>query len=281
LQLPGASNNSSFTHRSAFFAGFRAMLSPAIAIATWGLVTGVAMAKILSVPNAIGMSLLVFAGSAQLAALPLIAANLPLWTIFFTATVVNLRFIIFGAAIQPHFSHLPLARRLLLGYLNGDVNFVLFIQRYPAIHLSTEAANKSAASEPTNNGESTGPVDSSEREAYFYGLSCCNWLAWQGASVIGILLAQRIPAEWDVGFAGTLALLAIAIPLFADRAGIAAMLSAAVVSLFGLHWPYRLNLVAAVLTATIVGLLVDRLSSRSNLQIQKTADNRHTTRRLK
>jgi predicted branched-subunit amino acid permease len=241
----------SYNHRQAFFAGFRAMLSPSIAIATWGLVTGIAMAKILSVPNAIGMSLLVFAGSAQLAALPLIAANLPLWTIFFTAAIVNLRFVIFGAAIQPHFAHLPLARRLLLGYLNGDVNFVLFIQRYPAANLSAEM------------------LHSHEREAYFYGLSCCNWLAWQGASIIGILLAQQIPGAWDVGFAGTLALLAIAIPLFADRAGIAAMLSAALVSLLGLHWPYRLNLVAAVLAATAVGLLVDRFSKRTSATTTK------------
>jgi predicted branched-subunit amino acid permease len=228
--------------RQAFQQGFRAMLSPSIAIATWGLVTGVAMAKILSVPQAIGMSLLVFAGSAQLAALPLIAANLPLWTIFFTASIVNLRFAIFGAAIQPHFSRLPLSRRLALGYLNGDISFVLFTQRYPP-------------------GAEGLRADVAEREAYFLGLSMCNWLAWQIASIAGILLAAHIPNAWNVGLAGTLALMAIAIPLLADRAGAAAMLAAAVVSLAGLHWPYRLNLVAAVLAATVVGLLVDRLAN--------------------
>jgi predicted branched-subunit amino acid permease len=228
--------------RAAFACGFRAMAAPSVAIATWGLVTGIAMAKALSVPQALGMSLLVFGGSAQLSSLPLIAANLPLWTIFFTAAIVNLRFIIFSAAMQPHFGHLPLVRRLMLGYMIGDVNFVLFIQRYPATQLENSPAT-------------------AEREAYFYGLSCCNWLAWQSASIIGILLAQHIPNAWDVGFAGTLALLAIAIPLFADRAGIAAMSSAAAVSLIGIAWPYRLNLVAAVLTATVVGLLVDRFFS--------------------
>lgn len=215
------------------------MLSPSIAIATWGLVTGVAMAKILSVPQAIGMTLLVYAGSAQLAALPLIAAGLPLWTIFFTASIVNLRFVIFGAAIQPHFGHRPLPRRLALGYLNGDISFVLFTQRYP------QAAAHS-------------PAATAEREAYFMGLSVCNWIAWQTASIAGILLAAHFPNEWNVGFAGTLALMAIAIPLLADRAGAAAMLAAAAVSLAGLGWPYRLNLVAAVLAATVVGLFIDR-----------------------
>lgn len=232
-----------FVNRAAFAAGFRAMLAPSFAIATWGLVTGVAMAKILTVPQAIGMTLLVYAGSAQLSALPLIAANLPLWTIFFTASIVNLRFVIFGAAIQPHFGQLPLPRRIGLGYLNGDISFVLFSQRYPATPLA-----------PAD----TAPID--EREAYFLGLSICNWLAWQSASIAGILLAAYIPNDWNIGFAGTLALMAIAIPLLADRAGTAAMLAAAVVSLAGLQWPYRLNLVAAVVAATVVGLLVDGLS---------------------
>lgn len=227
-----------FAQRAAFAAGLRAMLAPSIAIATWGLVTGVAMAKILTIPQALGMTLLVYAGSAQLSALPLIAAGMPLWTIFFTASILNLRFVIFSAAIQPHFGHLPLRRRLGLGYLNGDISFVLFTQRYPDA--------------PTR-------ADAEEREAYFLGLSVCNWLAWQIASVAGILLGAYVPEVWNLGFAGTLALMAIAIPLLADRAGAAAMLAAAAVSLLGLHWPYRLNLVAAVVAATVVGVLVDRL----------------------
>lgn len=219
------------------------MLTPSIAVATWGLVTGVAMAKILTVPQAIGMTLLVYAGSAQLAALPLIAANMPLWTIFLTAAIVNLRFVIFGAAIQPHFGHRPLARRLGLGFLNGDVGFVLFMQRYPP-------------------GEASLRIDAAEREAYFLGLAICNWLFWQIASIAGILLAAHFPDEWNVGFAGILALMAIAIPLLADRAGAAAMAAAAVVSLAGIHWPYRLNLVAAVIAATVVGVLVERYFGR-------------------
>ena len=230
-------------NRQAFRDGFRAMLAPSVAIATWGRVTGVAMAKILTVPQAIGMSLLVFAASAQLSALPLIVANMPLWTIFFTASILNLRFVVFSAVMQPHFGKLPLLRRLSLGYLNGDISFILFTQRYPRAEAGTDS-------------------ETAEREAYFWGLSVCNWVAWQTASIAGILLAAQIPDEWNVGLAGTLALMAIAIPLLADRAGATAMAAAAAVSLIGIHWPYRLNLVAAVITATIVGVLVERFFSR-------------------
>ncbi len=114
-----------FSRRRALF---RAFLP---AVFSWGLVTGVAMSKsALTVPEAIGMSLLVYAGSAQLAVLPLFAAGLPIWTIWLTAAVVNLRFVIFSAALQPHFSYLPLGRRTVLGFFNGDLHFVYFMQKY-------------------------------------------------------------------------------------------------------------------------------------------------------
>ncbi|MGT2492360.1 AzlC family ABC transporter permease [Cupriavidus basilensis] len=65
------------------------------------------------------------AGSAQLSVLPLFAAGLPLWTVWLTAAIVNLRFVIFSAGLQPHFSYLPLWRRTLLGSFNGRPAFRL------------------------------------------------------------------------------------------------------------------------------------------------------------
>ena len=63
-----------------FARGARDMAGAALGIAAWGLVTGVAMAKSgLPMPLALLMSLIVFAGSAQLAALPLLAGGAPLW----------------------------------------------------------------------------------------------------------------------------------------------------------------------------------------------------------
>ncbi len=51
-------------------------------IAAWGFVTGIAMVKGgLSPELAVAMSLLVYAGSAQLASLPLLAAGAPMGVI--------------------------------------------------------------------------------------------------------------------------------------------------------------------------------------------------------
>ena len=97
-------------------------------IGAWGLVVGVAMIKAgLTVPQALGMTLLVFAGSAQLASLPLIASHAPLWVIFATALVVNLRFVIFSAILAPHFAHLPMITLSCLVFLTVDVSVRLIV----------------------------------------------------------------------------------------------------------------------------------------------------------
>ena len=71
-------------------------------IGAWGLVVGVAMIKAgLSLPQALGMTFIVFGGSAHLASLPLIGAHAPVWVIFVTALAVNLRFVIFSAILAP------------------------------------------------------------------------------------------------------------------------------------------------------------------------------------
>jgi len=224
--------------RAAFLEGVKTMLPLVLPFAAYAFVTGMAMTKVLSPAAAIAMTMLVYAASAQLAALPLIAAHLPMWTIFFSAISVNLRFTIFSAAMQPRFGTLPFWRRLVLGYLNGDVAYVLFSKRY-------------SAQQPTTT------ENSAEHEGYFFGVALCNWFFWQIASICGVLFGQQIPASWDIGFAGTLALLAITIPLLVDAAGVLAMLAAAAACLVGLDWPYRLNIVAAVFAATIVGVTID------------------------
>ncbi|MBN8488792.1 MAG: AzlC family ABC transporter permease, partial [Burkholderiales bacterium] len=163
-----------------FHAGAREMAGIALGIGAWGLVTGVAMVKSgLGVPLSLLMTLTVFAGSAQLSTLPLIVAGAPLWVIWATAACVNLRFVIFSAGWRPYFAHLPLRRRLLMGYVSGDLNYVCFMRRYPE------------------------PVPAPGQLPYYWGGVAVNWSAWQGMSILGIVLADQVPTEWGLGFAGT------------------------------------------------------------------------------
>jgi predicted branched-subunit amino acid permease len=214
--------------------GFKTGLPTLFGIAAWGMVVGIAMVKSgLSVPQALGMTLLVFAGSAQLASLPLIAAQAPIWVIFATALVVNLRFVIFSALLGPHFAHLPWRQRFYLGYISGDLTVALFLQRYPTL----------------------APV--AGKLSYLKGLMFPNWFAWQIGSAVGILLGSAVPAEWGLGFAGTLAILCIMVPLMINNAALCGVLVAGAVSVLAYDLPYKLGLLLAVLVGMVTAMVIE------------------------
>ena len=223
------------TPRAAFRRGMRELLPFAPGVFAWGLVTGIAMAKSgLTVAQALGMTFLAYAGSAQLAALPLMAAFAPLWLVTLTAVIVNLRFVVYAMVLRRHVAQLSLNTRLWLGYLTGDVMFA----RYSAL----------LESEP----------DYPQRVAYFAGGATCNWIIWQVSSVIGILAAAVIPTQWGLELAGTLALVALVVPLCRERPALAGVLVAGAVSVLTHDLPLRLGLLLAVVAGCAVAIGLER-----------------------
>jgi predicted branched-subunit amino acid permease len=97
---------------------------------------------------------------------------------------------------------------------------------------------------------------------YFWGGSITNWGSWQGSSLLGIFLAESIPAQWGIGFAGTLALLGLTASLLSDRSTwiAAAVSGCAAVAAYAL--PLKLNIVVAIAAAVAVGLLIDHTTPK-------------------
>ena len=220
------------------------MAGVSLGIAAWGLVTGVAMAKSgLALPLAVAMSLLVFAGSAQLAALPLIVAGAPIWMVWAIALCVNLRFVVFSALWRPYFAHLPRGRRMCLGYFTADLNYVVFMTRFPQ------------------------PRPAPEQLPYFWGGVACNWTAWQVPAMFGIFLADAVPVHWGFGFAGTLALLGVGASLITGRGTAVAGGVAACAAVAAFALPYKLNIVVAIAAAVAMGLLIDHTRPRPPLPL--------------
>ncbi len=204
----------------------------------WGLMTGVAMVKSgMSVGESLAMTLLVFAGSSQLAAIPLIAVAAPAWVILSTSLCVNLRFVVFSAHMRPYLMHLPLRWRLFQGYLTADLSYVMFTRRFA--HPPKSA------------------VEQREQLAYLSGGSVFNWVSWQGASMLGIGLAHAIPAHWGLGFAGILALLGVGCSLASTalRRTSAGMAALAAVVAYAL--PLKLNIVVAIACSVALCLLLE------------------------
>lgn len=223
-----------------FARGALDMSGIAVGIAAWGLVTGVAMAKSgLALPLAVLMSLTVFAGTAQLAVLPLMAAGAPLGVIWATALCVNLRFMVFSASWRPYFRAYPASMRWRLAYFTADLNYVMFMRRFPK------------------------PEPAPEHLPYFWGGAVTNWGSWQVSSLVGLFLADAVPTQWGIGFAGTVALIGLTCSLLSDRStwAAAAVAAGAAVAAHGL--PLKLNIVVAIAAAVAMGLLVDRAAART------------------
>lgn len=210
-----------------------------LGVAAWGLVAGVAMAKSgMGVPLALVMSLLVYAGSAQIASLPLIAAGAPPWVVWATTLCVSLRFMAFSFHYRPYFAHLSRRHRIALSFLMGDTNFALFIRRFPE------------------------PVPGEKHEDYFLGGSLVTFGTWQVSIVTGIVAGHGIPADWGLGFAGTMALLALTCTQLRSPATWLAAVVASCAAVAAYALPLKLNIVVAIAAAVAVGALADRAPAR-------------------
>lgn len=218
--------------RPMFREGAREAAPMAIGIAAWGLVAGVAMVKSgMGIPLAIFMSVLVYAGSAQIASLPLIVAGAPIWVVLATTACVSLRFMAFSFHYRPYFAHLPRRRRIAFSYLMGDTNFALFIRRFPE------------------------PVPGGPYADYFLGNALVTYGLWQAAIITGIVAGHAIPTSWGLGFAGIMALLALTCTQLRSPSTIAAAVVAgcAAVAAYGL--PLRLNILVGIAAAVAVGVV--------------------------
>jgi predicted branched-subunit amino acid permease len=123
---------------------------------------------------------------------------------------------------------------VLLGYLIGDMGVVLYLKRVQ---------------------RDPGWVP---RDAYFHGMSSLNWAVWHVASLTGIFAAAWIPREWGLEFAGTLALVALLVPMCARLPGALGIAVAAGVGVATMHWPARLGLVFAVACGVVAAMLAER-----------------------
>jgi predicted branched-subunit amino acid permease len=218
--------------------GIMDQTSVAVGIGAWGLMTGVSMVQAgLSPLEALLMTLIVYAGSAQLAAVPMITAGAPVWVILAAAFCVNLRFVVFSAHLRPYLMHLPRWQRLVSGYVTGDLSYVFFAKRYP---------------HPGRNAE-----ELAQQQAYLMGNCAVNYLAWMGASVVGVLLANIVPLSWGLGFAGILALLGVLCSLASSRLRVVSAVVAGTAAVAAWALPLRLNILVAIASAVAICLLIE------------------------
>jgi len=221
-----------------FRVGFVDMLGAAPGIAAWGLMTGVAMVKSgMGTLEALTMALLVFAGSSQLAAIPLFIAGAPVWVVLATAFCVNLRFVVFSAHMRTYLMYLPRWQRLVTGYFIADLTYVMFVRCNPMPAVDDDGRLA--------------------QMAYLAGNSSINWFSWVSASLLGVALANFIPGAWGLGFAGLLALIGILCSLATSRLRWIAGAVAGAVAVATYALPLKLNILVAIGVAVLVCMALE------------------------
>ncbi len=225
------------TRSHEFTQGARDMLPMLLGAIPFGIIFGsLAGAAGLSPWQTLGMSLLVFAGSAQFIAISLLGVGTGLTVLLLTTLVVNLRHALYSASLQPHVRHLPKRWRLPLAFWLTDEAYAVVQHRY----LDTDV--------------------SPNKHWYFLGAALAMYLNWQLCTLVGVLFGQSVPnlGAWGLDFAMLATFIGIVVPMLRNSPQVAAALVAGAVALACHDLPYKLGLLAAAFSGILVGVLLER-----------------------
>ena len=214
-------------------AGVRDVSPLLLGIAPFALVAGIAAVDAgLGLAEAVGMSVIVFAGASQLAALELLGENAPLAVVVGTAVVINLRMLMYSASIAPHFAEYGRRLRAGLAYLLTDQAYALSVAEFD------EDPDRS-------------------RWCYYLGAAASLWVVWQIGTVAGVVLGAGVPDAWGLTFAVPLVFLALLVPAMKDRPTTVAGVAGGAVAVVAAGLPLNLGLLVGALSGVAAGLVTE------------------------
>lgn len=221
------------TLRGAFREGALEVLPIVAGIIPFGLVAGAAAVDAgLGIEGGMALSLLVFAGASQLAAIDLLARDAPLLIVLLTVGVINLRMAMYSASLAPRLADVPLLRRLAAAYFLVDQAYALTIMRIDR--------------DPSR----------PHRLAYFFGVAAPLWVNWQIMTGIGAAVGSTIPDWLPLEATIPLVFLAMLVPAITDRATLAAAVVSGSVATLAVGLPNNTGLLVGAFSGIAAGTLV-------------------------
>ncbi len=216
-------------------AGIRGCLPLLVGVTPFGLVCGiVAQGAGLSRLEAVLMSALCYAGSAQLVALAGWTHPAPVLAASFAALVVNLRLALMGPVLSPWLDR-------LCGWRLWGSLFVMADQNWAQALTDMNAGGRDAA--------------------VLFGSGLIMWAWWVVTTAIGYALgsALRPPPGHPVFFAALAVFISMLVPMWRGRSDVAPWGVAAVVAVLAARLlPGSWYIIAGALAGSLVGALRDR-----------------------
>jgi predicted branched-subunit amino acid permease len=227
----------------AFKAGIQTMIATIPGNFAWGLVVGLGMINLgLTVFQSSAFNVLVYSGSAQMVAMPLMAAGASITLVFIASFMACIRFVLYSAAMAPALHHLPLPKRLFISALSIDAAIGLFLA-----HRAQSIKD--------------GKIFS-HRVTFLLGMNLLIWSAWSSGVFAGIFAASALPASAKFSYLGIVALLGITVAMMRSKAALACAVASGLVAIMAQGWPYKLGLLFAILVGVAVGFSIDQKLSK-------------------
>lgn len=180
-------------------------------------------------------SVTVFAGSAQLLALGMLAAAAPLWLILLASLVINSRHLFYAFSLTAHVQQYP-------GYLRALMAFVLNDESYAVV---------------SQRASGDGFV------AYYLASGFAAWASWCGGTGLGIVMAQLLAGQLStelltqLDIIMVLTFISLVAPMLQRYSHwLCAITAAASISL-SWHWPLGSGLLFSALLAIGVAVLTE------------------------
>ena len=223
--------------RKYFFEGVKDISPILMGVVPFATIAGIAAVNAgLSKAMAMTLSLTVFAGASQLAAMQLVGAGAASFVVIYTALVVNMRFVVYSASIAPHFKSLSNPLKMLYAYMLTDQGYAVSVLRLR-------------------------DCEHRDRHWYYLGASVPIWLTWQVFSAVGIFVGSHVPEHWELEFAVPLTFLAVLVQACENKKATAAAVSAGLIAVTAQPLPLNLGLILGVMGGILAGYGVDSFSS--------------------
>lgn len=224
------------TRRGAFLGGMQATIPMVIGAIPFGIIFGaVAITSGISAWGTVGMSLIVFAGSAQFIGVGLVAQGVGLPVIVLTTLIVNLRHALYSASLAPYVKGLSQKWLIPLGFWLTDETYATVIHHFQQA------------------------PDAPHKRWFFLGSEVFMYVCWQICTVIGILAGQqfRDAAQWGLDFALIVTFIAIVVPLIRTRPVAACVLVSGISALLTYGLPNKMGLMLSALLGIAAGMIVE------------------------
>ncbi len=218
-----------------FLAGVRASVPILLGVIPFAMITGVGAVNVgMTVLEAMGVSVIVFAGASQLVVFQLMTAGSPWLIMVLTAWVVNLRFTMYSATLAPYLQKLSSWQKALLAYMLSDQAF--------GVSLSHFVSDENVS-----------------HRWFYFGSALLIWVAWQVSALAGALLGALVPASWGFDFAFPLSFMALMFAALRDRPTVIAALTGGLTAVLAKGFPYNTGLVLATALGIAAGYLAETL----------------------